>query len=56
MCAECHSTGVRKTYDAAKDHFATTFAEISVGCEACHGQGSRHVGWARGRGELVAIW
>ena len=47
MCAECHSTGVRKNYDAANDRFATSFAEISVGCEACHGQGSRHVGWAR---------
>jgi predicted CXXCH cytochrome family protein len=47
MCAECHSTGVRKNYDAAADRFATTFAEISVGCEACHGQGSRHVEWAR---------
>ena len=47
MCAECHSTGVRKNYDAAADRFATSFAEISVGCEACHGQGSRHVGWAR---------
>ena len=49
MCAECHSTGVRKNYDATADRFATTFAEISVGCEACHGQGSRHVGWARDR-------
>jgi Flp pilus assembly protein TadD len=49
MCSECHSTGVRKNYDAAKDQFATTFAEISVGCEACHGQGSRHVGWAQNR-------
>jgi len=47
MCAECHSTGVRRNYDAANDRFATTFAEISVGCEACHGQGSRHVNWAR---------
>ena len=47
MCAECHSTGVRKNYDAANDRFATSFAEISVGCEACHGQGSRHVDWAR---------
>jgi predicted CXXCH cytochrome family protein len=47
MCSECHSTGVRKNYDAANDRFATTFAEISVGCEACHGQGSRHVGWAQ---------
>jgi predicted CXXCH cytochrome family protein len=49
MCAECHSTGVRKNYDAGADHFATKWAEISVGCEACHGQGSSHVAWARGR-------
>ena len=47
MCAECHSTGVRKNYGAEKDTFATTWAEISVGCETCHGQGSRHVAWAR---------
>jgi predicted CXXCH cytochrome family protein len=47
MCAECHSTGVRKNYDAGSDHFATTWTEISVGCEACHGQGSRHVEWGR---------
>jgi Flp pilus assembly protein TadD len=46
MCAECHSTGVRKNYDATADRFATTWAEISVGCEACHGQGSRHASWA----------
>ena len=32
MCAECHSTGVQKNYDAAKDNFHTTWAEISVGC------------------------
>jgi predicted CXXCH cytochrome family protein len=49
MCAECHSTGVRKNYDAATDRFATSFAEISVGCEACHGQGSRHTDWAWSR-------
>ena len=47
MCAECHSTGVRKNYDAKADRFATSWAEISVGCEACHGQGSRHAAWAR---------
>jgi tetratricopeptide (TPR) repeat protein len=47
MCSECHSTGVRKNYDAANDRYATSFAEISVGCEACHGQGSSHVKWAQ---------
>ncbi|WP_082905978.1 multiheme c-type cytochrome [Bradyrhizobium centrolobii] len=46
MCAECHSTGVQKNYDAANDRFHTTWTEISVGCEACHGKGSRHVDWA----------
>src|SRR5882757_3875721 len=46
MCAECHSTGVQKNYDAASDRFHTTWTEISVGCEGCHGKGSRHVNWA----------
>ncbi|TYO64287.1 tetratricopeptide repeat protein [Bradyrhizobium hipponense] len=47
MCAECHSTGVAKNYDAKTDRFATTWTEISVGCEACHGHSSRHIAWAR---------
>jgi len=46
MCAECHSTELRKNYDAATDTYATTWAEIDVGCEACHGPGSAHVAWA----------
>ncbi len=46
MCADCHSTALRKNYDAATDEFKTRWAEISVGCEACHGPGSRHVAWA----------
>jgi tetratricopeptide (TPR) repeat protein len=33
--------------DAATGHYATSWTEISVGCEACHGQGSDHVAWAR---------
>jgi predicted CXXCH cytochrome family protein len=47
MCAECHSTNLRKGYDADTESFNTTWSEISVGCEACHGPGSRHVAWAR---------
>ncbi len=46
MCAECHSTNLRKGYDAATDTYATTWSDIDVGCEACHGPGSRHVAWA----------
>jgi len=46
MCAECHSTNVRKNYRAASDTYETSWSEIDVSCEACHGPGSRHVEWA----------
>ncbi|MFL5612642.1 MAG: tetratricopeptide repeat protein [Gemmatimonadaceae bacterium] len=49
MCADCHSTGLRKNYDRETDRFQTHYAEISVGCEACHGPASRHVQWATAR-------
>lgn len=49
MCAECHSTGVDKGYDAARDSYATTWRELNVACEACHGPGSRHVAWVATR-------
>ncbi len=48
MCAECHSTDLHKNYDAATNAFKTTFAEISVGCETCHGPAAGHVAWAKG--------
>ena len=47
MCSDCHSTNVQKNYDAEAHTFATSFSEVSVGCEACHGPGSVHVGLAR---------
>jgi tetratricopeptide (TPR) repeat protein len=46
MCAECHSTNLRKNFDAETDTFNTEWSEIDVSCEACHGPGSRHVDWA----------
>lgn len=46
MCAECHSTDVQLGYDVDSDSFATSFSEVSVGCEACHGPGSLHVAQA----------
>jgi tetratricopeptide (TPR) repeat protein len=46
MCADCHSTGVQKRYDVEADVFRTTWSEIAVGCEACHGPGSLHMKWA----------
>jgi predicted CXXCH cytochrome family protein len=48
MCADCHSTAVRKAWSAQTGSYATRFAALSVSCEACHGPGARHVAWARG--------
>jgi len=43
MCAECHSTNLQKNYSVDSDSYDTTWSEINVACEACHGPGSRHV-------------
>lgn len=43
MCADCHATNLKKGYDAASRTFGTTWTELGVGCEACHGPGSAHV-------------
>nr|PMK32428.1 deca-heme c-type cytochrome [Vibrio breoganii] len=48
MCADCHSTNLEKNYDREKDTYATTWSEINVGCEACHGKGQEHMTWANG--------
>ncbi|HVY55846.1 MAG TPA: multiheme c-type cytochrome, partial [Thermodesulfobacteriota bacterium] len=46
MCAECHSTDLKRNYDLETNTFKTTWSEIDVSCEACHGPGSEHVKWA----------
>ncbi|MEM9106043.1 MAG: multiheme c-type cytochrome [Pseudomonadota bacterium] len=45
-CAECHATGFTKNYNPLTRTYASTQSEIGVGCEACHGPGSRHLEWA----------
>ena len=43
MCADCHSTNLKRNFDAKTNQYHTTFSEIDVSCEACHGPGSLHV-------------
>src|SRR5262249_8295866 len=50
MCASCHSTNLHKNYDAGADRYATTWSEINVSCQSCHGPGQRHVEGAQARG------
>ncbi|MBK1650204.1 tetratricopeptide repeat protein [Rhabdochromatium marinum] len=51
MCADCHSTNLRKGYDAQADSYDTTWSEIDVSCEACHGPGSDHLRWAKAQAQ-----
>ncbi len=45
-CAECHATEFHKNYDPRGKTYASRWAEIGVGCEACHGPGEAHAAWA----------
>jgi tetratricopeptide (TPR) repeat protein len=47
MCADCHSTDVDKNFDVETLTYDTTWSEMNVSCEACHGPGSGHIAWAR---------
>ena len=49
QCASCHSTDLKKNYDLAADSYTTSWTDIDVACEACHGPGSRHIAWAEAR-------
>jgi len=48
-CADCHSTNVHKNYNPVTNQYSTTFSEINVSCEECHGPGSVHVDLAKSR-------
>lgn len=42
MCADCHSDGLVRNYDADENSFKTSFDNINVGCLSCHGDMSEH--------------
>ena len=56
MCAQCHSTNLQKGYVEAADSYATTWSEIDVSCEACHGPGSAHLTLAERRKGAAGDW
>jgi len=47
-CIECHTTNMMLNYDLETDSYDTTWDEINVGCQACHGPSEQHVQWAQG--------
>ncbi len=46
MCADCHSTNVQKNFNVADNSYDTTWSEINVACEACHGPAGEHIKWS----------
>ena len=49
MCADCHSTNLKKNYDAKTRSYHTTWSSINVSCEACHGPAAKHMAWTKNK-------
>ncbi|MBT7952668.1 MAG: tetratricopeptide repeat protein [Gammaproteobacteria bacterium] len=47
MCADCHSTNLRKNFNLENNTYQTSWSEIDVSCEACHGPASKHIELAK---------
>jgi len=42
-CGDCHVGNFAVNYDADAGTYASTWSELVIGCEACHGAGGKHV-------------
>lgn len=42
-CFNCHATNLRQNFDVETRTYDTSWTEMGIGCEACHGPGAAHV-------------
>jgi predicted CXXCH cytochrome family protein len=42
-CVNCHATNLARNYNPRTRGYETTWTEMGLGCEACHGPGATHV-------------
>ena len=42
-CFNCHGTNIVQGYDLNEKKYRSTWTEMGIGCEACHGPGRQHV-------------
>jgi len=42
-CFNCHATNLAQGFDVASRRYETTWTEMGIGCEACHGPGRPHI-------------
>ncbi len=45
-CANCHSTRLVRNYQPGNNSYQTSWSEMTVGCEACHGPAQAHLAWS----------
>ena len=48
-CFNCHGTNIAQGFDVATKRYKSTWTEMGIGCEACHGPGKPHV-------DLMEAW
>ncbi len=48
MCVECHTTDFKRNFSPTADSFNSTWNNLGVGCQSCHGPASRHLQWSAG--------
>ncbi len=63
MCADCHSSGLKRTFDPTNNSFETSWDELNVGCVSCHSPDNDIMGVREGSGGWVftedshtAVW
>ena len=44
-CAVCHQTDFSKNFDPKSRTYKSTWSELTIGCEGCHGPGEAHIAW-----------
>ena len=42
-CQQCHGSQIRTIFSPDKGKYVTTFTDLSINCESCHGPGKEHV-------------
>ncbi|TPV58350.1 hypothetical protein FJ444_09925 [Aestuariibacter sp. GS-14] len=42
-CAACHTTDFAKQFNADTNQYQSTWTDINVACESCHGPGKEHI-------------
>ncbi|MBT5187005.1 MAG: hypothetical protein HOM01_09370, partial [Kordiimonadaceae bacterium] len=63
MCADCHSTGLERNYDAESNSFDTKWSTINVSCASCHDSNTPFaptaddgLGWILEEGNNTVSW